>query len=139
MEREAPPLFVGRFDTREHAEEAHRALVEKGFGATAQRVDDADHRPDDPAILRRGGVRDLIENMLRTRVDARPEWLVVAHGVPATRHDEVREVLGQRGRVETVAHADAGSSVDGEVALFGPDIASLPGSPSGWAHDRLPR
>ena len=54
MESEAPRLFVGRFDTREHDEEAHRALVAKGIGATAQRVEDADHRPDDPALLRRG-------------------------------------------------------------------------------------
>jgi hypothetical protein len=144
MEMPPPVLFVGAFDARASAEEAQRELASRGIGSEARDADAPHHDPDDATILRSGGVRDLIENMLRGfLVDTRPvdryadaaregRWFVVARGVPA-RRDEVRDILGRSGRVEMLAgnSGAADTPVDAEVAVFGPDVAALPAGAAG--------
>jgi hypothetical protein len=97
-------------------------------------------------------MRDLVENMLRgflvdTRAHGEPvdqdddeRWFVVARGVPAGRQEEVRDILGREGRVRVIDRpvADMPTPVDVEVAVFGPNLASTPGAPTGWRQAREP-
>jgi hypothetical protein len=130
-------VLVGSFASRDEAEAARRELSVRGIGRDAARDSEHDHRPDDPAIARPGGIADLIENMFRGwLVDRaslssserhRGAWRVVARGVPTDRHDEVREVLS-RGHGSDVVRARGESHVpiEAEVAVVGPDAAALP-------------
>jgi len=143
MPRVPSNVLVGSFDSREDAEEARRELAERGFGV-ARAVDEGSHHPEDPRIVRRGGLTDLIENMFGGFVDhpdydqrslAEPgNWTIVAH-VPPERHDDARAVLSRRGRVQTrIGRSPPARAVaaGGEVLLFGPNAMALPNAPTNW-------
>jgi hypothetical protein len=140
-------VLVGSFASRDEAEAARRELAARGIGRDTAPDREGDHRPDDPAIVRPGGIADLIENVFRGwLVDRaslsgderhREAWRVVARGVPTDRHDEVREVLS-RGHGSDVVRARGGSEVpiEAEVTVFGPDTFALPQAATAWDTSR---
>jgi hypothetical protein len=145
MTRLPTTVLVGTFDTREAAEEAQRELAARGLGSEPVPSSEGHHHPDDPKIVRRGGLADLIENMFGGFLDHAPQghagtlarpgaWTLVAHGVPTERQDEVRTIMARGGRVDTlVGHAPARTvPVGGELLLFGPDMTAMPQAPTDW-------
>ena len=143
MPRLPSTILVGAFDSREAAQAAQRELAERGLGSAAPPDADAHHHPENPKIVRRGGLTDLIENMFGGFVDsasyeraarlAHPgAWTLVAHGVPRERHDEVRETLARHGRVETLVGNAPMRPMPPELVLFGPDGMDLPQAPTDW-------
>jgi hypothetical protein len=150
METYPPNLLVGAFESREAAEAAKRDLAARGIGSTPA-SGEPHHRPYDPKITRKGGMRDLIENMFggfvgdvlhRPRAGGHGPWLVVVRGVPAQRHADVREVLSKRGTFEALAVRDEPAAVEAEVAIYGPDVGALPqgtgGSNEAAGRERVP-